>query len=168
MLDEIERLAVEEHVLLLDAERVRIRLAEGVVEHAAAVDGALARDRRRIDLLHGSTRLRLDLDLPARVEQATDHEHRARRPDLGKDLAVRASDFLPVVRLRQVDPGPDDIREARAGFGERVADDLEAELCLLVGALGRLAFARDRCRAGDVNRPSGDDGAGVADDRLHR
>ena len=55
VLDEIERLAVEEHVLLLDAQRVRIRLAEGVVEHAAAVDGALARDRRRIDLLHGSS-----------------------------------------------------------------------------------------------------------------
>ena len=36
VLDEVERLAVEEHVLLLDAERVRVALAEGVVEHAAA------------------------------------------------------------------------------------------------------------------------------------
>ena len=52
VLDEIERLAVEEHVLLLDAERVGIGLAELVVEHAAAVDVVLARDRVGIDLLH--------------------------------------------------------------------------------------------------------------------
>ena len=55
VLDEVERLAVEEHVLLLDPERVRIGLSECVVEHAAALDGALAGDRVRIDLLHGST-----------------------------------------------------------------------------------------------------------------
>ena len=36
VLDEVEGLRVEEHVLLLDAERVRLALAEGVVEHAAA------------------------------------------------------------------------------------------------------------------------------------
>ena len=36
VLDEVERLAVEEHVLLLDAERVRVGLAERVVEDAAA------------------------------------------------------------------------------------------------------------------------------------
>ena len=45
VLDEVERLAVEEHVLLLDAERVRVGLPERVVEHAAALDRALARDR---------------------------------------------------------------------------------------------------------------------------
>ena len=54
-LDEVERLAVEEHVLLLDAERVGIGLSEGVVEHAPALNGALAGDRVGIDLLHGST-----------------------------------------------------------------------------------------------------------------
>ena len=43
VLDEVEGLAVEEHVLLLDAERVRVGLAERVVEHAAALDRALAR-----------------------------------------------------------------------------------------------------------------------------
>ncbi len=55
VLDEVERLAVEEHVLLLDAERVRVGLAERVVEHAPALDDALAGDRVGIDLLHGST-----------------------------------------------------------------------------------------------------------------
>ena len=36
VLHEVERLGVEEHVLLLDAERVRVALAERVVEDAAA------------------------------------------------------------------------------------------------------------------------------------
>ena len=53
VLHEVERLGVEQHVLLLDAERVRLALAELVVEHAAARGEALARDRCRIDLLHG-------------------------------------------------------------------------------------------------------------------
>src|SRR5215472_8927477 len=47
VLDEIEGLAVEEHVLLLDSERVRVARAEGVVEDAAAGREArtFARDR---------------------------------------------------------------------------------------------------------------------------
>ena len=55
VLDEVERLAVEEHVFLLHPERVRIALAEGVIEDAAAgrEASALARDRRGIDLLPG-------------------------------------------------------------------------------------------------------------------
>ena len=56
VLDEIPGLGVEQLVLLLDAERVRVALAERVVEHArlraAGSFGALARDRRREDLLH--------------------------------------------------------------------------------------------------------------------
>jgi hypothetical protein len=54
VLDEIERLAVEEHVLLLDPERVRVALAEAVVEHASPLGEAraLAGDRRRVRLLH--------------------------------------------------------------------------------------------------------------------
>src|SRR6185437_16778940 len=49
VLDEVVRLAVEQHVLLLDPQRVRVARAEGVVEHAAAgrEGGALAGDRRR-------------------------------------------------------------------------------------------------------------------------
>jgi hypothetical protein len=52
VLNEVERLAVEQHVLLLDAERVLVALAEGVIEHAAAAREAraFARDRGWIDL----------------------------------------------------------------------------------------------------------------------
>ena len=52
VLDEVEALAVEQHVLLLDSERVRLALPECMVEDAAARREALAGDRRRIDLLH--------------------------------------------------------------------------------------------------------------------
>src|SRR5207244_1926412 len=56
VLHEVPRLRVEEHVLLLDAERVRVTLAKGMVEDArpgpALPDGALAGDRRWEDLLH--------------------------------------------------------------------------------------------------------------------
>src|SRR3954471_16510157 len=57
VLDEVVRLGVEEHVLLLCPQRVRVALAERMVENAAALCEAasLARDRRRVDLLHGST-----------------------------------------------------------------------------------------------------------------
>src|SRR5262249_40100186 len=53
VLDEVEGLAVEEHVLLLHAQGVRVALAERVVEDAAAgrEARALSGDRRRIDLL---------------------------------------------------------------------------------------------------------------------
>jgi hypothetical protein len=46
VLDEVEGLGVEEHVLLLDTERVRVARAERVAEHAAAGREvrALARD----------------------------------------------------------------------------------------------------------------------------
>src|SRR5256885_1275359 len=56
VLDEAERLAVEQHVLLLDAERVGVAAAEGVVEHADAFGepAVLPGDRRRIDLTHAS------------------------------------------------------------------------------------------------------------------
>ena len=43
VLHEVEGLAVEEHVLLLDAERVRIALSECVVEDAAALGEACCR-----------------------------------------------------------------------------------------------------------------------------
>src|SRR5262249_53916166 len=56
VLDEVERLAVEDHVLLLDPERVRVAPAEAMVEHAARVEAALARDgaRERLSVRHGS------------------------------------------------------------------------------------------------------------------
>src|SRR5918995_6455018 len=52
VLDEVERRRVEEHVLLLDAEREGVSGAELVVEDASARGEALPRDRSRIDLLH--------------------------------------------------------------------------------------------------------------------
>src|SRR2546426_663690 len=56
VLDEVPRLGIEQLILLLDAERVRVAPAERVVEHAGRPAGrslgALARDRRRVDLLH--------------------------------------------------------------------------------------------------------------------
>jgi hypothetical protein len=56
VLDEIERLAVEEHVFLLDAERVRVARAVLVVEDASRVRGALAGDRggNRLPVGHGT------------------------------------------------------------------------------------------------------------------
>src|SRR6185295_19245032 len=53
VLHEIECLAVEEHVLLLDAERVRVAVAEPVVEDAdpGPKACAFARDRGRVNLL---------------------------------------------------------------------------------------------------------------------
>ena len=51
-MDEVERLAVEEHVLLLHAQGVRVALAVGVVEHAPTRREALPGDRCGIDLLH--------------------------------------------------------------------------------------------------------------------
>ena len=99
VLHEIPGLGVEQHVLLLDAERVRIARAERVVEHARsrAADArrALAGDRRREDLLHVGQyhRLGLDLDEPARVEQLRDDPGR-RRPRRRERLAVRAADLV--------------------------------------------------------------------------
>ena len=40
-------------------------------------------------------RVQLDLDLPARVEQPLDHDHRAGRPDRAEDLAVDCADGSP-------------------------------------------------------------------------
>src|SRR6478609_7804818 len=53
VLHEVERLGVQEHVFLLDAERVRVTLAEGVIQHAASrrEPRALPGDRRRVNLL---------------------------------------------------------------------------------------------------------------------
>ena len=115
-------------------------------------DGALAGDRVRVDLLHvGQHRLGLDLDAPARVEQRLDDDRRRRGADLGEHLAVGARDLLPVVRVDEEHARPDDVGEAGAGLLERPADELEAEPHLLVRALRRVAVARDRRRAGDVD-----------------
>ena len=55
VLDEVEALRVEEHVLLLDAQRVRVARPELVVEDAGGRRVGDTGDRPRDDLLHGST-----------------------------------------------------------------------------------------------------------------
>jgi hypothetical protein len=55
-LDEVEALAVEQHVLLLDAERVRLAVPEPVLEDAAARGETLhTGDRLGPGLLHGAS-----------------------------------------------------------------------------------------------------------------
>ena len=105
VLHEIPRLGVEQHVLLLDAERVRVALPERVVEHAglraAEAVAALAGDRRGKDLLHRPKFIRLGLDLnqPTRVEQRGDDPGR-RRPRRRERLAVGAADLVRCARRR--------------------------------------------------------------------
>ena len=124
VLDEIERLAVEEHVLLLDPERVRVARAVLVVEHASRVRGALARDRGRDRLpvaAHGDVGLGLDLDEPARVEEVATTTDVLAGLIEREDLAVRARDLVEVVRARRVDPRAHDVLEARARLVQRVS-----------------------------------------------
>ena len=173
VLDEVECLAVQQHVLLLDAERVGVAVAEVVVEHAAAGREALARDRGGVDLLHALVisehGVGLDLDPPARVEEALDDDPGRGRADLAEDLAVRAPDLVELVRVDHVHPGPDDVLRPGAGPLERGEHDLEAQARLLVDALRRFAAVRgDGRRARDVDVAPGHDRARVADDGLHR
>ena len=55
VLDEVERRRIEEHVLLLDAQRVRVARAEAVIEDARGMSLRKAGDRLGDDLPHGST-----------------------------------------------------------------------------------------------------------------
>src|SRR4051794_20679340 len=122
---------------------------------------AVRRTRRRSFRDEG---LGLELDLPARVEQAGDDEERARRAHGAEDLAVGAADFLPVVRLGEVGPRADDVLGPRPDVGQGGDDDLEAPLRLLVRVDGRLALAgHDRRRARDVDVRPDPHGPRVAD-----
>ena len=57
VLDEVEGLAVQQHVLLLDAQRVLVARPERVLENTAGVEDALdARYRRRVRLLGHASR----------------------------------------------------------------------------------------------------------------
>ena len=118
VLHEIPRLGVEQHVLLLDAERVRIALAERVVEHArvlgARPERALAGDRRREDLLHdGSITASASISTSQRGSSSCGDDAGRRRPRPCERLAVRAADVVDERGVGDVDPRADDVVEAR-------------------------------------------------------
>ena len=101
VLHEVPRLGVEEHVLLLDAERVRVALAERVVEHArlraAGAFGALAGDRRRKDLLHaGSITASASISTSQRGSSSCVTMRGRRRAGRRERLAVRPADLVDV------------------------------------------------------------------------
>jgi hypothetical protein len=125
VLHEIPRLGVEQHVLLLDAERVRIARAERMVEHAAATaPGPSAPlpviDGGKICCISAAIidRLGFDLDEPARVEQGGD-DPGGRRARVRERLPVRAADLVDVRGVGDVDAGAHDIVERRAGLVQR-------------------------------------------------
>ena len=101
VLDEVERLGVEELVLLLDAERVRVAGPNVWSSTLPACSAPLPVIDGRECLLAASRkhRLDLDLDLPARVEERRE-DGRVRGPHVGEDLAVRAREAVEVRRRR--------------------------------------------------------------------
>jgi hypothetical protein len=167
VLDEVERFRVEEHVLLLDSQRVRVALAECVVEDTPAgrKARALAGNRRGIDLpavcRHTGVLLvrqqcfSLDLDDPAWIEETCGYEHGAGGPDVGEHLAVRSPDFFPVVDVQEKGSRADDVLGCGAGLREGRHDDLETAARLAVGVAGRIgSLGHDRARAGDEDVPA--------------
>ena len=116
VLHEVERRRVEQLVLLLDAERVRLAAPKRWSSTLARLSPARS---RRPMMSAGTTcllmqhRVGLDLDLPARVEQRRDDAGR-RRPHLPEDLAMRAGDLGPVRRVGDEHPCADDVLRATA------------------------------------------------------
>jgi hypothetical protein len=69
-------------------------------------------------------RVGLDLDEKPRVEQTTNHKHRAGWPDLPEELSVCTADLLPVAGRGYVDAGANDVLGPSVEFSERRDDDL--------------------------------------------
>ena len=79
-----------------------------------------ARRARRVGAVSGHlSRFDLDLDAPARVEQAGDDDHRRGRPDRLEVRVVGAADRLPVGRVEQVHARAHDVAQRRAELGQR-------------------------------------------------
>ena len=78
-------------------------------------------------------RIRFDFDQHVRIDQAFDLDHRRSWPDIPENIAMRPADLLPLIDVRHVDSGPDDIRERGAGFFQRVLDGLERLNRLFIG-----------------------------------
>src|SRR3954464_4688406 len=88
--------------------------------------------------LFAEERLGLDLDQPARVEEADD-DPRRRGADVAEDLSVRAAGLADQRCVGDVDPCAYDVVRRRTGLGERGQDDLEAAPRLAVRVRGRVA-----------------------------
>src|SRR5207248_2821478 len=107
-LDEVECLAVEQHVLLLDTERVRVAASEGVVEHAAALreSAALSGDRRRVDLLHAGINASASIStsqLGSRRPETTTNDVTGRAPEKNSPCArPTPSQFSACTRRRSI------------------------------------------------------------------
>lgn len=80
--------------------------------------------------------LGLDLDLPARVEQASDDDHGGRGADVSEDPPVLGADSLGGTQLGKVHPRTDDGGEIGARLDERSLDDLEAPAGLVSRVVG--------------------------------
>ena len=99
----------------------------------------------------GQDRVELDLDLPARVDQTRNDDHRARRADLTEDAAMRVGDLVDVVDRGEEMAGPHDIGDRATEFGERPESDLPATTRLGAGLGHHMTIGPDRRRAGDVD-----------------
>src|SRR5450759_4900527 len=94
--------------------------------------------------------LRLDLDPPARIEQAGDDDHRARRANLAEDLPVDAPDRLPVGPVDEICARSDDVGRTSAELGQGGEDDREAAARLGRGIRVARSVRPDRSRAADA------------------
>src|SRR5262249_32405356 len=120
-------------------------------------------------LLFAHDGFRLDLDEHRGVDEAAHLDHRGRRTGLPQDLAVRATDLLPVTRdVDDVHARADDVRHPRTGPGEGRIDVLERLDGLGVGVAGTYDPALPVRGRGsrDVDDPPRPHGPRVADDRL--
>ena len=89
--------------------------------------------------------------------------------DVGEDLAVGAGDLFPVLRGGEVYAGADDVVQGGSGLGQGLADQVQAEPGLSVGAVrGRAAAGRNRGGAGDQDPVAHGQGTGEAEHRLVR
>src|SRR5262249_34389736 len=111
VLDEVQRLGVEQHVLLLDAQRVRLALAEGVVEDAAAGGEALARDRGGVNLVHVLSMASASISTNQRGSRSpvTTHVDAGRMPEktspCARAISSQSSADVMYIRVRTTSSG---------------------------------------------------------------
>src|SRR5580704_15778953 len=109
------------------------------------------------------TSVGFDFYSPLWVEQGGDDDHGGCRADKAEELAVDATDGLPVFGVSQVHASAVDVLDGAAGVLEGRCDEGEA----LFGLFGGVGLVRTywTC-AGDMDAVADADGAGEADDGL--